>query len=263
MNDPNHFSSRWAPDTLISVDYALITAVMLQQGVKDLVLQMQFNKPREASDHGDLAKMLAGLDLAEELILASGTGARLWRETRTGIDSFPPDLDQARHQLARSTFLQLLVHPHIIHLVSYCEALYVAGTDDVIDSSRLIRRCVRVFREHAPDLLKLRQHPLVVERRAHLNQEARTTLRFLAGLDGAPVEANVPIGRLLPRLASVDNLTRALEVGVMAAPGIFHPDYAAARNIVTAPVTSGFIEALDPRTGKVLREAERLAQLSL
>lgn len=263
MNDPNHFSSRWAPDTLIAVDYALITAVMLQQGVKDLVLQMQFNKPREASDHGDLAKMLTGLDLAEELILASGTGARLWRETRTGIDSFPPDLEQARHQLARSTFLQLLVHPHIIHLVSYCEALYVAGTDDVIDSSRLIRRCVRVFREHAPDLLKLRQHPLVVERRAHLNQEARTTLRFLAGLDGDLVEANAPIGRLLPRLASVENLTRALEVGVMAAPGIFHPDYAAARNIVTAPVTSGFIEALDPRTGKVMREADRLAQLSL
>jgi hypothetical protein len=263
MNDPNHFSSRWAPDTIIAVDYALITAVMLQQGVKDLIFQMQFNKPREASDHGDLAKMLAGMDLAEELIAGSGTGARMWRETRTGIDSFPPDLDQARHQLARSTFLQLLMNPHIIHLVSYCEALYIAGTDDIIDSSRLIRRCVRVFREHAPDLLRLRQHPLVVERRAHLVREARTTLRAIAGLLGGPVPANAPLPSLIPRLANPDNLIRALEVGVMAAPGIFHPAFPAARNIVTAPVTSGFIEALDPETGKVLPEAERLANLSL
>jgi hypothetical protein len=203
------------------------------------------------------------MDLAEELIAGSGTGARLWRETRTGIDSFPPDLDQARHQLARSTFLQLLMNPHIIHLVSYCEALYIAGTDDIIDSSRLIRRCVRVFREHAPDLLRLRQHPLVVERRTHLVREARTTLRAIAGLVGGPLPPNAPLSTLIPRLANPDNLIRALEVGVMAAPGIFHPDFSAARNIVTAPVTSGFIECLDPESGVVLREAERLASLSL
>src|SRR5262249_37488728 len=168
MNDPNHFSSRWAHDAIVVADYALITAVMLTQGVKDLVLQLQFNKPRETSDHGDLAKMLAGLDLAGEMVAGADTGARLWRETRTGIDSFDPDPDAARHQLARSTFLQLIVQPHVIHLVSYCEAMHAASVDDVIDSSRLVRRCVRVFRQHASELLRLRQDPLVVQRRAHL-----------------------------------------------------------------------------------------------
>src|SRR5262245_54375218 len=193
MNDPNHFSSRWAHDAVVVADYGLITAVMLAQGVKDVILQLQFNKPRETSDHGDLAKMLAGLDLAGEMVggyppvsagKRAGEKPRLWRETRTGIDSFPPDLDAAREQLARSTFLQLLVQPHAIHLVSYCEALHVAGVDDVIDGSRLVRRCVRVFRRHAADLLRLRDHPLVAERRRRLVSEARGTLRHIAGLDG-------------------------------------------------------------------------------
>lgn len=260
MNDPNHFSSRWAHDTIIAVDYALITAVMLDAGVKNLILQMQFNKPRETSDHGDLAKMLAGLDLAAEL--TAGTGAKIWRETRTGIDSFPPDLDEARHQLARSTFLQLIVDPHIIHLVSYCEALHIAGVEDVIDSSRLVRRCVRVFRRHAGDLLKLRQHPLVTERRAHLVAEARTTLRHIAGLRNKAAGRPAPLASLVPDLAHPDALYRALATGVMAAPGIFHRGYAAARDVVTAPVANGFIECLDPATGAVLGEADRLARLS-
>jgi hypothetical protein len=261
MNDPNHFSSRWAHDTIIAVDYALITAVMLTAGVKDLVLQLQFNKPRETSDHGDLAKMLAGLDLAGELM--AGSGARLWRETRTGIDSFDPDPDAARHQLARSTFLQLIVNPHAIHLVSYCEALHIAGVADVIDSSRLVRRCVRVFRQHTGDLLRLAQHPLVAERRAHLGAEARTTLRHIAALDGGALpHARAPLSSLVRRLADPDVLLRALETGVMAAPGIFHRGYPAARDVVTAPVAHGFIECLDPETGAVRREADRLAGLA-
>lgn len=261
MNDPNHFSSRWAHDAVVAVDYALITAVMLAGGVNDLILQLQFNKPRETSDHGDLAKMLASLDLAEEMIASCGLSAHLWRETRTGIDSFPPDKCAARHQLARSTFLQLLVQPHVIHLVSYCEALHVAGVEDVIDSSRLVRRCIRVFQKQAPELLRLRIHPLVAGRRAQLAAEARVTLRHIAAIDrDRPPLPTAPLATLAPRLANPDVLMRALETGVMAAPGIFHPGYPAARRVVTAPVAHGFIECIDPATGAPMDEATRLAR---
>jgi hypothetical protein len=261
MNDPNHFSSRWAHDTIIVVDYALITAAMLANGVKDVVLQLQFNKPRETSDHGDLAKMLAGLDIAGRM--ADDAGARLWRETRTGIDSFDPDIDAARHQLARSTFLQLIVDPHAIHLVSYCEALHIAAVDDVIDGSKLVRRCVRIFRTHAGELLRLRHHPLVAERRAQLVAEAQVTLRHIAALDGGrPPATDATPSSLIQRLADPDVLFRALETGVLSAPGVFHPEYRAARNVVTAPVAHGFIECLDPETGAVRRETQRLAALA-
>jgi hypothetical protein len=63
------------------------------------------------------------------------------------------------------------------------------------------------------------------------------------------------------RLAAPDVPLRALETGVMAAPGIFHPGYPAARAVVTAPVAHGFIECLDPHSGATLSEAERLARL--
>jgi hypothetical protein len=66
---------------------------------------------------------------------------------------------------------------------------------------------------------------------------------------------------LVRQLADPDALLRALETGVMAAPGIFHPGFRAARDVVTAPVAHGFIECLDPTTGAVRGEAERLARL--
>ena len=156
----------------------------------------------------------------------------------------------------------MVVNPHAIHLVSYCEALHVAGYADVVDGSRLVRRCVRVFREHASDLLRLRDHPLVADRRRHLVSEARITLRHIAALDGAGLPASdAPLSSYVHRLANGDVLFQALETGVMAAPGIFHPKYPAARNVVTAPVAHGFIECLDPETGAVRSEADRIARL--
>jgi hypothetical protein len=121
---------------------------------------------------------------------------------------------------------------------------------------------VRLFRRHVPDLLRLRRHPLVVERRELLVSEAKTTLRHVAALGGAPAEPSAPLASLARRLADPDVLLRAMETGVMAAPGIFHRGYAAARDVVTAPIAHGFIECLDPQTGAVRREAERLGLLA-
>jgi hypothetical protein len=262
MNDPNHFSSRWAHDAVVVADYGLITSVMLAEGVKDIILQLQFNKPRETSDLGDLAKMLAALDISEEMVIGSDRRSRLWRETRTGIDSFDPELNAARHQLARSTLLQLIVNPHAIHLVSYCEAIHVAGAADVIDSSKLVRRCVRIFRKHQAELESLKLHPLVVGRRAQLVSEASCILRHIAALDGKGIpDSHAPGSSLISRLAHPEVLLRSLETGIMAAPGIFHPRFHAARNTVTAPLTHGFIDYLHPVSGRQISESERLRKI--
>lgn len=261
MNDPNHWSSRWAHDTIIAVDYALITAVMLQAGVRDLVLQLQFQKPRETGDYADLAKMTASLELAGEL-LPPGGAHRIWREVRTGIDSFDPDLGVARHQLARATLLQLYVEPSIIHLVSYCEAIHVAGDEDIVDSSRLVRRAVRVFRRHRDALREALDTGEVRERRAHLVAEARVLLRAIAELaPGGPVPEKTPLRTLGPRLADPEALHQALSRGLLAAPGIFHPGYPAARGVATGVLAHGGLDALDPETAQPLREAHRLARL--
>ena len=67
MNDPNQWSSRWAHDTVIVSSYALVSAVMTMCGVQNMVLQMQFNKPKETGDYADLAKMSAGMEMARRI----------------------------------------------------------------------------------------------------------------------------------------------------------------------------------------------------
>ncbi|MBX2980701.1 MAG: hypothetical protein KF905_15545 [Flavobacteriales bacterium] len=254
MNDPNQWSSRWAHDTIIVSSYALISAVMSTNGVKDMVLQMQFNKPRETSDHGDLAKMTAGLEIAATIASHTKPAPNIYRETRTGIESLSPDLDKARWQLGRSTLLQMMVDPHILHLVSFCEANYAARPADIIESSKLIRRAVRIFREHAPDLLKNLEDPIVLERREHLLKEASYLLREIAKLNED--YGDQPLPALAPLLADARTLAASMEHRLMSAPGIVLPDYANP-SLVTRP-RNGFIDAVDNVTGtRVLTEAER------
>jgi len=277
MNDPNQWSSRWAHDTLICADYGLITAVMLSAGVRDLVLQMQFNKPRETGDLADLAKMTASLELANELLPRGSDRPRIWTQTRTGVGYFDPDPDTARFQLARSTFLQMMISPHIIHVVSYCEADHAATVKDIVESSKLVRRCVRIFKQHEPELTKYLRDPMgdaspVVERREFLLKEARFLLQSIARL-GQGSDIVRPVSRdvdgsnlrlLVPSLARARTLTEALRRGYLAAPGIFHPAYPAGRRLTTGPTQNGFIDCLDLQEGKrasVMQEEARLSSL--
>jgi hypothetical protein len=276
MNDPNQWSSRWAHDTIICADYGLITAVMLNAGVRDLVLQMQFNKPRETGDLADLAKMTASLELAHELLPRHLDRPRIWRQTRTGVGYFDPDPDTARFQLARSTFLQMMIAPHIIHVVSYCEADHAATVRDVVESTKLVRRCVRTFREHKADLTKHLRDPIVVGRRGFLVEEARFLLERIAhlgqGSNGARSRFRQAgdrgtLRRLVPCLSDEGILVEALRRGHMAAPGIFHPSYPAGRTLTTGPTRNGFIDCLDLRAGGdregVMREEARLSFLGV
>ncbi len=277
MNDPNQWSSRWAHDTLICADYGLITAVMLSAGVHDLVLQMQFNKPRETGDLADLAKMTASLELANELLPRGSDRPRIWTQTRTGVGYFDPDPDTARFQLARSTFLQMMISPHIIHVVSYCEADHAATVKDIVESSKLVRRCIRIFKQHEPELTKYLRDPMgdaspVVERREFLLKEARFLLQSIARL-GQGSDIVRPVSRavdgsnlrsLVPSLARARTLTEALQRGYLAAPGIFHPAYPAGRRLTTGPTQNGYIDCLDLQEGKrasVMQEEARLSSL--
>ena len=258
MNDPNHWCSRWASDAVVVADYGLLTAVMRSCGVKDMVLQMQFNKPKEMSDYGDLAKFMAGLEIAKNDIVCGSS--ELWIETRTGIESLEPDLAVARRQLARSTLLQMFMNPHAIHLVSYCEALYAAKPEDIIRASSVIRRAVRVFREHQGDLEKFLQAPELTERKEYLLREARFLLGEIARLNPAYREtAGFPAQPLYTYLADPDTLHAALEKGLMAAPGIFTEPYRKmAARTSTDVNASGMINSIDPETLLPVTEGERL-----
>lgn len=255
MNDPNQWSSRWAHDTVIVSSYALVSAVMTMCGVQNMVLQMQFNKPKETGDYADLAKMSAGMEMAKRISMGRKNPAPIFRETRTGIESLSADMNLAKWQLARSTFLQMCMDPHIIHIVSYCEANYAARPADIIDSSKLIRRAVRIFRENKEDILKEVNVPIVNERKEFLVKESSYLLNEIAKLH--PQYQPCPLEYMAQYLGNEDVIATSIEQKLMTAPGIINPRYKA--DHVTKPLKYGMINVVDDFTNaRTITEEERL-----
>lgn len=256
MNDPNQWSSRWAHDTVIVTSYALISAVMTMCGVQNMVFQMQFNKPKETGDYADLAKMSAGMEIAKLMSKGRKTPAGILRETRTGIESLSSDMNLAKWQLARSTFLQLCLDPHIIHIVSYCEANYAAKPEDIIDSSKIIRRAVRIFRNNKEDIVKYLKDPIVMERKRFLIDESKYLLEQIARLH-PNYKKSSKIEDLTQFIANPDILATAIERKIITAPGIINDRYKG--DFITKSMKYGMINVVDNYTHPmIVTEKERL-----
>lgn len=260
MNDPNQWSSRWAHDTIIVTSYALISAVMTMCGVENMVLQMQFNKPKETGDYADLAKMSAGMEMARRISLGRRNPAPIFRETRTGIESLSADMNLAKWQLARSTFLQMCMDPHIIHIVSYCEANYAARPADIIDSSRLIRRAVKIFRQHKDDIMKEVNVPIVTERRDYLIKESTWLVNEIAKLN--PKYQPCPLEAIAQYVGDEDVIATSIEKKYMSAPGIINAKYRG--DFITKPLKYGMINVVDDYNNpKIITEQERIKKYAL
>jgi hypothetical protein len=68
-------------------------------GVKDYVSQYMFNNPRGTSPAMDLAKILAKIHLIEGL---NDDDFHAYRDARTGLNSLPLDMDQAKGHIGSS-----------------------------------------------------------------------------------------------------------------------------------------------------------------
>src|SRR5690242_3019137 len=101
------------------------------------------------SDAMDLAKMLACLELIAPLEKPT---FRIWRQTRTGLLSYPLDGAAARAHLAASVYLQMALRPHIVHVVGHTEAHHAATAEDVIEACGLARRAIENALRGQPDM---------------------------------------------------------------------------------------------------------------
>jgi len=216
-------------------------------GVHDYIAQMMFNSPPGISDAMDLAKMLAVLDLIEPLV---GAGFRIWRETRSGLLSYPLDPDAARGHLAASVYLQMMLKPHIVHVVGHTEAHHAATASDVIESCKIARQAIE---NGIRSQLDLTTGVRIQERRTELVQQAQVTLGAIRALVGS---------------AGVDPFTdpaclaKAVTTGILDAPHLGNNPYA--RGVaVTRIDQSGASVAVDSETGRELGEEERIERLGL
>lgn len=245
-NESHHWSLRDAPDA-VAVAAAYIAAYNAKRmGVKDYVQQLMWNNPPLLSPAMDLAKMLAKLDLVESL---SGPGFRVWRECRAGLTSMPVGFDRAKGHLSATTFLQMMVKPHILHIVGASEFHHAATAQDVIEGCHVVSGAINLALQGLPDMAA---DPAVQERRQELVHEARHLMSAIHHLaaDG--------VGDPLTDAAT---LAMAVHVGLLDAPHLM--GNAEGLGQVAVRFDDGACRAFDRTTGKVLTELERQSELRL
>lgn len=244
LNEPHHWGMRDAPDVVYVVAAFLSAYNARAFGVRDYIAQLMFNSPAGLSDKMDLAKMLAILELISPL---EGPNFRIWRQTRTGLLSYPLEENAARAHLAASIYLQMGLRPHIVHIVGHTEAHHAATAQDVIDAALMARRAI----ENALGQPDMTADPQVQARKAELVSEARLTLDAIRQL--APASHPAP-------LTDAAILTRAVSAGILDAPQLRNNPFARG-TIITTIDERGACIAIDPASGKPLSEAQRLRNL--
>jgi hypothetical protein len=254
LNEPHHWGMRDAPDVVCVVSAYLSAYNARAFGVGDYIAQLMFNSPPGLSDAMDLAKMLACLEITAPLSLpgrgAGGEGSfRIWRQTRTGLLSYPLDPDAARAHLAASVYLQMALEPHIVHVVGHTEAHHAATAGDVIEACKLARRSIENALRGQPDMTA---DSSVQARKDELVREAWVTLEVIRSL----AESDVP-----DPFTDPVTLARAVTMGVLDAPHLKNNPFARGQ-IVTRIDARGACVVVDSATGRALLEEERIGGLA-
>ncbi len=243
MNESHHWSLRDAPDVIAVVAAYLAAYNARAAGVRDYVQQLMFNNPPCTSPAMDLGKMLAKLELVESL---QNDRFRVWRETRGGLTSYPPDAHVACGHLAATVCLQMQLRPHIVHIVGPTEAHHATTAAELIDACRITDGAIAQCLLGLPDMTT---DARVQRRKAELLSEAAVLLDAIARLGTTGADP----------YTDPETLARAVETGLLDAPHL-RGNAAGCGTIVTRMV-DGACRAIDPATGMPLAEAERCTRL--
>jgi len=240
LNEPHHWGMRDAPDVIFVVSAYLAAYNARAFGVREYIAQMMFNSPPGTSDAMDLAKMAALLEMDAEL---ENENFRVWRQTRTGLLSYPLEPAAARAHLSASIYAQMALHPHIVHIVGHTEAHHAATADDIIEACLMARRSIENALAGQPNML---QDPAIQHRKNHLMAEARLTLQAIHNL-GSDTQADP--------FTDPHNLSEAVRLGILDAPHLKNNPFAP--GTIQTRIINGSCEVVD-EAGKIIAEKERL-----
>lgn len=176
INDAHQWELRYAHDGLaVAVTY-LAAYVAKKLGVKWYIQQYMMNTPPGLSPKMDVAKAIAKQELVDSL---TDEGFIPYRMIRTGLLSFPADPDSAKGQLTASMFYASYLQPHIIHVVSYCEAMRRATSKEILESVKMVRRVYSLAAKGLPDF---KCDPEIRNRADFLKNEAWTIIEKIKNL---------------------------------------------------------------------------------
>lgn len=244
-NEPYHWGMRDAPD-VISVAASYLYAYNAKKaGVRDYITTYMFESPNTLSNRMDLAKALAQIRVAEAFADAD---FRIWRQTRTGLLSYPVDMARARAHLAESIYLQMALRPAIVHIVGYTEADHAATAAEVIESSVMAQQVIGTALYGQPEMTA---DPGVQARAGELVEEAHVLIEAIRRLGADAVE---------DPLSDPATLARAVQAGLLDAPQLQRNRFA--RGEIRSRTINGAVLAVDAE-GHPLTERQRLKDLGL
>lgn len=149
-NVPHHFAFRGCDDITYIVAGYISAKLAKKKGIKTFILQNMLNTPKYLWGIQDIAKARVMLKLVREL---EDDSFQVFLQARAGLDFFKPDVEEAKTQLSYVSCLMDDIEPYnehspeIIHVVSYCEAMYLSTPKIIKESAQITRRAISEYRK--------------------------------------------------------------------------------------------------------------------
>lgn len=245
VNEAHQWSLRDAHDSL-AVTMAYLAAYNAKKaGVRNYVSQFMFNTPPETWPNMDIAKMMAKLEMIQQLEDDTFT---IYREVRAGIAHFSSDPNIAKGQLAASALISLAMKPHILHVVGFSEGDHATGPEELIESCKIVHGVIQNGLKGLPDFMT---DPVIQARKEKLKSDAGLILDALSFI-GSDVED--------PH-SDPQTIATAIETGILDAPH-FRGNPFLKGDILTRNINGAWY-AIDRSTGEPIEEKSRLAKILL
>ncbi|MFW9946599.1 MAG: hypothetical protein ACFFDX_07190, partial [Candidatus Odinarchaeota archaeon] len=245
VNDPHHWSLRDAPDAIAVADMYLSGIIAKNLGVKYFIAQYMFNTPPSSSLDMDLAKILAKDELLLTLVDNSFS---LIKQVRTGLASFPIDLDKAKGHLAAATLIQLAIKPDIVHVVSYSEASHAARPEDIIESCNIVDQVINTSFASKLNFIDKK----IRKRKEELIKEAQWIINLIPRLAKTYEEQKNP-------WINHKVLNRLVKYGIFDAPHLKNNSFALGQ--IKTKVINGACYSWDIRNQRIIDEIERIKKI--
>ncbi len=245
INDSHHWSLRNAPDAIAVADMYLSGIIAKNLGVRYFIAQYMFNTPPSSSLDMDLAKILAKNELLHTLI---DDNFSVIKQVRTGLASFPLDLDKAKGQLAIATMVQLAIKPDIVHVVSYSEADHAALPEDVIESCKIVEQIINKNYSSKINLIDNK----ILRRKEELINQAKWIIDLIPYLTKNKHENEKPY-------TNPNVLNRLVKYGIFDAPHLKNNKFALGK--IKTKMLDGACYSWDESIQKKYDEIERIKDI--
>ncbi len=243
VNEAHQWSLRDAHDSL-AVTMAYLAAYNAKKaGVRNYVSQFMFNTPPETWPNMDIAKMMAKLEMIQQLEDETFT---VYREVRAGIAHFSSDPSIAKGQLAASALISLALKPHILHVVGFSEGDHATRHEELIESCKIVHGVIQNGLKGLPDFMA---DQVILARKEQLILEAKVILDAITFIGSEVQDPH----------SDPTTIAAAIELGILDAPH-FRGNPFLKGDILTRNINGAWY-AIDPITGDPVDEKTRLSEI--